>query len=303
MPKVRRDEGLAMVEQGRSCPRGPQTSRRQHVTRSFLPWRRMIEIKSPGELEGTRAAGAVVADAPSKVTGGGRTRGEHGRAGQARRAGYPRRRRRPVQGLPRVPGQHLRSVKRQIVHGIPSKPQVLANGHLISVDCGAILDNWQSDSAVTPSWTALRTFDQAPSDATGASMEAAPKAAVGVGRPTDISHAIEASATPLRARKTAHTASSASTAATAVDSCMYMDSFLPNYGKPGKAPRPKVGMAIAIESMQTLGTEETDRPGRQLDGRHRQRVDSGPLRRAVAITEDGPRILLLPAGFLGTRRI
>src|SRR5690349_16553472 len=41
------------------------------------------------------------------------------------------------------------SVNEQVVHGIPSAGQVLREGDLISIDCGAILDDWHGDSAIT----------------------------------------------------------------------------------------------------------------------------------------------------------
>ena len=37
----------------------------------------------------------------------------------------------------------------QVVHGIPASDQVLRAGDLISIDCGAVLDGWHGDSALT----------------------------------------------------------------------------------------------------------------------------------------------------------
>ena len=74
---------------------------------------------------------------------------------------------------------------------------------------------------------------------------------------------------------------------------MHMEPFLPNYGKPGKGPRLRVGMAIAIEPMLTLGGERTEEledgwtvvtvgrlPRRPLGthGRHHRRRPLGPHR-------------------------
>ena len=41
------------------------------------------------------------------------------------------------------------SINEQVVHGIPSPDVVLTEGDILSVDCGLILDGWQSDSAFT----------------------------------------------------------------------------------------------------------------------------------------------------------
>ncbi|MDT7717611.1 MAG: methionyl aminopeptidase, partial [Pseudonocardiales bacterium] len=47
------------------------------------------------------------------------------------------------------PGSICSSVNEQVVHGIPSREQVLADGDLLSLDCGAILEGWHGDAAVT----------------------------------------------------------------------------------------------------------------------------------------------------------
>ena len=47
------------------------------------------------------------------------------------------------------PASICASLNEKVVHGIPSRSEVLADGDLLSVDCGAILDGWHGDSAVT----------------------------------------------------------------------------------------------------------------------------------------------------------
>jgi methionyl aminopeptidase len=72
---------------------------------------------------------------------------------------------------------------------------------------------------------------------------------------------------------------------------MHMDPFLPNYGKPGKGPRLKPGMAIAIEPMLTLGSEHTEELD---DGWTVVTIDGSRAahwEHSVAITEDGPWVL------------
>jgi methionyl aminopeptidase len=114
-------------------------------------WRgRDIELKSPAELEAMRAAGALVARtlaAVADLTKPGVSTAElDALAEQTIREGG---------GVPSFLGYHgypasiCASVNEQIVHGIPSPTQVLAEGDLISVDCGAILEGWHGDAAVT----------------------------------------------------------------------------------------------------------------------------------------------------------
>src|SRR5918997_374837 len=114
-------------------------------------WRgRDIELKTPGEIDAMRVAGGLVARALAEVTAATRpgvsTAELDVLAEQVIRDGG---------GVPSFLGYHgypasiCASVNEQIVHGIPSAGQVLADGDLISIDCGAIVDGWHGDAAVT----------------------------------------------------------------------------------------------------------------------------------------------------------
>src|SRR5690349_24734391 len=52
-------------------------------------------------------------------------------------------------GYQGFPASICASVNEQVVHGIPSPRQVLREGDLISLDCGAVLHGWHGDSAIT----------------------------------------------------------------------------------------------------------------------------------------------------------
>ena len=47
------------------------------------------------------------------------------------------------------PASICASVNDEVVHGIPSDKTILKEGDVLSIDCGLILDGWQSDSALT----------------------------------------------------------------------------------------------------------------------------------------------------------
>ena len=76
---------------------------------------------------------------------------------------------------------------------------------------------------------------------------------------------------------------------------MHMDPFLANHGAPGQGPRLVVGMALAVEPMLTAGVPET----RELDDGWTVVTADGSRaahwEHTVAVTDDGPRILTLPA--------
>ena len=64
------------------------------------------------------------------------------------------------------PASVCSSVNDRVVHGIPSADEILAYGDLVSIDCGAIIDSWHGDAAVTYGVGALIPADEALSAAT-----------------------------------------------------------------------------------------------------------------------------------------
>src|SRR4051794_29448786 len=115
----------------------------------------MIELRTPGELDAMRAAGAVVADMLAAVRAAAApgvrlteldevARDVLGRAGASSPfLGYA-----PLPTTPPFPGVVCLSVNDVALHGIPT-PQELQDGDLLSVDAGATLDGWVGDAAVT----------------------------------------------------------------------------------------------------------------------------------------------------------
>ena len=116
----------------------------------------MIELRTPGELDAMRAAGAVVADmlAAVRAAAAPGVRLTPARRGGARRPGRRRGATSPFLGYaplattPPFPGVVCLSVNDVALHGIPT-PEVLDDGDLLSVDAGATLDGWVGDAAIT----------------------------------------------------------------------------------------------------------------------------------------------------------
>lgn len=255
----------------------------------------MIELKAPSELEAMRAAGLVVASALNEVTKAVRAGVSTAELDEIaeqtiRDAGAVP----SFKGYRDFPASICASVNQQIVHGIPSLRQVLADGDLISVDCGAILDGWHGDSAVTLSVGDPRPGDEALSAATRAAMEAGIQAVRPDGRLTDISHAVETSVHASERAEGRRYGIIREYGGHGIGRAMHMEPFLPNFGRPGKGPRLRVGMAIAIEPMLTLGGEETEELD---DGWTVVTVDGSRAahwEHTVAVTEDGPWVLTAP---------
>lgn len=255
----------------------------------------MIELKAPAELEAMRAAGLVVAKALADVKAAIRPGISTAELDEIAEQTI-----RDADATPSFKGYHdfpasiCASVNEQIVHGIPSRQQVLAEGDLISVDCGAILDGWHGDSAVTVAVGAPRPVDTALSDATRRAMLAGIQAVRPGGRLTDISHAVETAVHEVEREQGTKYGIVREYGGHGIGRAMHMEPFLPNFGKPGRGPRLRVGMAIAIEPMLTMGGERTEE---LADGWTVVTADGSRAahwEHTVAVTEDGPWVLTEP---------
>lgn len=214
---------------------------------------RGVEIKTPEQIDGMRKAGLVVGRTLELLRG-------HVRAGvsTAELDGIAEDHIRSSGATPSFLGYHgfpasiCTSVNDEVVHGIPGE-RVLADGDVVSIDCGAIVDGWHGDAAVTvPVGTVGDDLTEL-MRVTEESMWRGIAAAHLGGRVTDISHAIERF---VRAQGrygivedyTGH----------GIGSQMHQPPDVPNYGRAGKGPRLVEGLALAVEPMITTGTKETD---------------------------------------------
>lgn len=142
------------------------------------------------------------------------------------------------------------SVNHEVVHGIPNE-RVLADGDVISVDCGAIVDGWHGDAAITILVGDVDPSIRALCEATESSLWAGIAQMRAGNRLSDIGHAIE------------QTINAAGTYGIVRDFVghgigteMHMHPPVPNHGQAGRGPILEVGMALAIEPMATIGSEE-----------------------------------------------
>ncbi|PSR63851.1 type I methionyl aminopeptidase [Nocardia sp. MDA0666] len=257
-----------------------------------LKQKKVVPFRTAGELDAMAAAGAVVGRALVAVRAAakpGVSTWELDEVAEQtiREAGAVP----SFKGYHGFPGSICSSVNDRVVHGIPSKDEVLAEGDLVSIDCGAILEGWHGDSAWTFGIGEVIEADRLLSEATRLSMDAGIAAMLPGNRLTDVSHAIELG---TRAAEKEH-----GRAYGIVDGYgghgigrqMHMDPFLANEGAPGRGPKLVVGSVLAIEPMLTLGTTETtvledDWTVVTTDGSR-----AAHWEHTVAVTEDGPRIL------------
>lgn len=200
-------------------------------------------------------------------------------------------------GVPSFLGYHgypasiCSSVNDRVVHGIPAAGERLAEGDLVSIDCGVILDGWHGDAAVTFGVGGLLPADEALSAATRQALQAGIAAMVAGNRLTDVSHAIEKGARAAERGSGYRFSIVAGYGGHGIGRSMHMDPFLPNEGEPGRGPLLVTGSVLAIEPMLTLGTART----RVLDDQWTVVTEDGSRaahwEHTVAVTDAGPRIL------------
>jgi methionyl aminopeptidase len=254
--------------------------------------RRVVPQRSAGELDAMAAAGAVVAAAlnavrAAAVSGASTLSLDRMAESVIREAG----------AIPSFLGYHgypasiCASVNERVVHGIPSAGEVLAPGDLVSIDCGAVLDGWHGDAAITFGVGTLTETDEALCQATQESLEAGIAAMVPGGRLTDVSHAIEMGTRAAEARYGRAFGIVAGYGGHGIGRRMHMDPFLANEGAPGRGPLLAPGSVLAIEPMLTLGTDKTV----VLDDEWTVTTADGSRaahwEHTVAVTDAGPRIL------------
>jgi methionyl aminopeptidase len=216
-----------------------------------------VQIKTPEQIEKMRAAGLVVADALAAVRAavapGVTTRQLDAIAESTiRGAGaIPSFIGVPSYTGPDFPASICASVNDEVVHGIPGD-RVLREGDVISIDCGAILDGWHGDAAVTVPVGAVDPEVATLLEVCEESLWRGMAAARLGGHVTDISHAIE---TYVRSRGDFGVLEDY--VGHGIGSSMHMPPNVPNFGRPGRGPRLVRGLALAVEPMITSGTIDT----------------------------------------------
>ena len=177
------------------------------------------------------------------------------------------------------------SVNHEVIHGIPSDRTVLREGDVVSVDCGVVVNGFYSDCAVTYAVGQPSPKVEKLLRVTEASLYAAIQKAVPGGRLGDIGWAVqslcEAEGYGVVREFVGH----------GIGKSMHEDPQLPNLGPPGKGPRLKPGMVLAIEPMINMGSADVKV---LADGWTAITVDgsvSAHFEHTVAITKNGPMIL------------
>jgi methionyl aminopeptidase len=155
-------------------------------------------------------------------------------------------------GHPPFPATICASVNNEVVHGIPGD-RMLVEGDVISIDCGAIVEGWHGDAAITVAVGEVKEDLRHLMDVTEGALWHGMAAARLGGRVSDISHAVESyvrgeGAFGILEDYVGH----------GIGTAMHQPPNVPNVGRPGRGPRLVEGLALAVEPMVTLGESATE---------------------------------------------
>lgn len=174
-----------------------------------------------------------------------------------------------------------------IVHGIPDNSTV-EEGDILSIDCGAIIEGWHADAAITVPIGAVDDVSQRLITVTRRSLDAAIDKIVEGNRLGDVGAAVEGVAVAggfsVVREYVGH----------GIGTAMHEDPQIPNYGPAGKGMKIKEGHVFAVEPMVNAGS-----PGNKVldDGWAVVTDDSqrsAHFEHTIAVTADGPEVLTVP---------
>jgi methionyl aminopeptidase len=221
---------------------------------------RGVEIKTPDQIAKMRVAGRLVGETlellRSSVRAGITTGALDAIAEENIRAGggvpsflgY---------GHPPFPATICASVNDEVVHGIPGS-RVLRDGDVISIDCGAIVDGWHGDAAITVPVGEVGADVLELMRVTEGALWAGFAAARLGGRVTDISHAVESYIRSQPHPTGGQYGILEDFTGHGIGTAMHQPPNVPNYGRAGRGPRLERGLALAVEPMVTLGSKYAD---------------------------------------------
>jgi len=184
------------------------------------------------------------------------------------------------------PASICASINEQVVHGIPGN-RILLDGDIVSIDIGVCLNGYHSDAAATyPVGTISAELAQLLT-VTEQSLHRAIARALPGKRLGDISYAVQSFCESYGYGVVEELCGHG------IGRELHEDPPVPNFGKPGKGPKLKPGMILAIEPMINMGTKDVDV---LLDNWTVVTCDEKPsahFEHTILITDGAPEILTI----------
>jgi methionyl aminopeptidase len=245
----------------------------------------MIILKSERELNYMRDAGKIVAETLQEVKKATRpdvTTQELDRVAEdyiKSRGAIP-----AFKGYHGFPGNICASVNEEVVHGIPGLRK-LKSGDNVSIDIGTVINGYYGDAAITVPVGEIDAEVQKLLDVTEESLYKGIEQAIVGNRLSDVSHAVQTHAESYGYGVVRDYVGHG------IGRNMHEDPQIPNYGSPGRGPRLKSGMTLAIEPMINMGTHEVRTLKDEWTVVTADKKRSAHFEHTIALTSDGPEIL------------
>jgi len=171
-----------------------------------------------------------------------------------------------------------------IVHGIPGD-YTLKEGDIVSIDCGAIIEGYHADAAVTVPVGSVSAEAELLMRTTEESLRTATAKVRDGGRLSDIGNTVQ------KVAESAGFSVVREYVGHGIGTEMHEEPKIPNYGPPGRGIKLKVGHVLAVEPMVNAGSAETQ----MMDDGWTVCTKDGRLsahfEHTIAITENGPEVL------------
>jgi len=188
-------------------------------------------------------------------------------------------------GHPPYPATICASINEEVIHGIPNDRVLLKGGDIIGIDVAVFLGGYHGDNAYTFPVGEITPEAQRLLDVTEDALYKSIEQAKPGNRLGDVCHAIESHA-KSHGYSVVH-----DFVGHGIGEEMHEPPQIPNYGQPGKGPRLKPGMILAIEAMVNMGTSEVEVLDDGWTVVTTDRNLSAHFEHTIAILPDGPEIL------------
>lgn len=177
------------------------------------------------------------------------------------------------------------SINQEIVHGIPSEKRMLKAGDIVSIDCGAVLDGYYGDAAITVPVAEVTPDVKKLLEVTEASLYRGIEAVRMGNTVGDVGAAVqelvEANGFSVVREFVGH----------GIGTRLHEEPQVPNFGIRGHGARLREGMVLAIEPMVNFGKPGTKLLSDKWTAVTEDGSFSAHFEHCVAVTKNGPLIL------------
>ena len=176
------------------------------------------------------------------------------------------------------------SIENAVVHGIPKK-NILKTGQIVGIDCGAELDGYYGDHAISFPVGKIDSEKQKLIDVTRESLFKGIDQAIPGNRVGDIGNAVqkhaESNGFSVVRELVGH----------GIGTHLHEDPQIPNYGNVNQGYMLHSGMCIAIEPMINAGSKDVITSSDGWTILTKDGAPSAHFEHTIAITDNGPKIL------------